>query len=495
MYVRTVKNLMSIVCFYTVYLVGSAGTLDITFNALGSLPGTANTTVPLGSSNSSNGYGVALQQDGKIVVAGDAVVDGEPQFAVVRYNTDGTPDLTFNASDTPGTNITMIGSAIGSATASFGQAVAIQQDGKIVLAGYAFPDPNTIVFAVARFNVNGTIDATFNPSGSIPGTATINAGVGVIQDSQAFAVAIQSDGKIVLAGAATFNGPNTFAVARFNANGTPDTTFNGTGTALINVGVSESKAFAVAIQPDGKIVLAGLARSVDGSQVFGIARFNTNGTPDITFNGTGTAVVEIAATFGGDSAGQGVALQKDGKIVVSGYAELAPQNFAVARLNTDGTLDTTFNASGDGSGTPGTNVTTIDGLGEQDAFGRGVVIQPNGKIVIAGQVVITDGSGLPDNFAIARFTSDGLVDATFNASGSLPGTANTTIAGPSNNSDVLGTQGVALQQNGKIVMVGTAVIDGLNNFGIARFNGDPQTTNPCALQLIEKYGLLVSRPI
>ena len=385
-----------------------AGKLDTTFNASGVQPGTVTTTID-NTIEQNVAQSIAIQQDGKIVTAGYVIVGGVGRFAVARFNINGTLDATFNASGVqPGTVSTTIENTAAS-NAAF--SVAIQQDGKIVVAGFAdIGGANR--FAVARFKVDGTLDETFNPfPAPQPGTVTTTIENTAVSNN-ALSVAIQQDGRIVVAGSADIGGVGRFAVARFNVNGTLDTTFNpfpapqpGTVSTTIENTAAVSVAQSVAIQQDGKIVAAGYAE-IGGVNRFAVARFNINGTLDTTFNALGVQPGTVTTTIDNTAASNyafSVAIQQDGKIVTAGYVDFGLNviRFAVARFNTNGTLDTTFNASGV---QPGTVSTTIENT-TAVSVAFSVAIQQDGKIVAAGYAEI---NGV-NRFAAARFLGSGFL--------------------------------------------------------------------------------------
>jgi len=467
------------------------GILDTTFNPEGLKAGTESTNIN-GSTNNNPGRAVAIQTDNKIVVAGTAVFSGGSQikFGIARFLADGTLDETFNAGGTqPGTNATSIAN---SSTDSQAFAVAIQADGKIVAAGYA--NVGSYQFAIARFNADGTLDTTgFNALGTQAGTNIISIGV----FSQAFAVVIQPDGKIVLAGDADVGGVDRLAVARFNSDGTPDLSFGGSNTGTNSTTVNNmgyNGGAGVTIQSDGKIVVAGFAGDEAGTvSYFAVARFNTDGTLDTTFNGSGTQAgtnaTSIANSTDPSNEALSVAIQSNGKIVLGGTTAVSSvTQFGLAQFNTDGTLDGTFNGGGAQAGTAATIIQN-----STSASGAAVAIQQNGKIVIAGNAHV----GGVDNFGIARFLADGTLDTlTFNPDDLVqPGTNATLI----NNAGQLSEgNSVALQSDGKIVMAGFLAASP-SQFAVARFNGDAivpvppvvtttTTTDPFALRLIQKYG-------
>ena len=204
---------------------------------------------------------------------------------------------------------------------------AVQSDGKLVAAGYALTDSGQN-FVVARYNTDGNLDTTF----SLDGKQSEN-----FQNSQANSVAIQSDGKIVVAGDS--------AIARYNTSGNPDTTFR-THTY--------GRIFAIAIQTDGKIVTVGTADSD-----FTIARYNTDGTFDRTFSEDGKQAGSYEGNPDFYSSANSVVIQNDGKIVIAGSSEHPDGHFAIARYNTDGTRDMTFAGNGAIVGYAGDNYARI----------------------------------------------------------------------------------------------------------------------------------------
>jgi uncharacterized delta-60 repeat protein len=302
----------------------------------------------------------------------------------------------------------------------------------------------------------GALDPGFGTGGK----ATVSFDLGGGLDDEARAIALQPDGKVVLAGSAQLSAGNyDFAVARLNANGTIDASFNGVGKRTIAFDLmagGKDRAYGVALQPDGKIVIVGSAQVSANAYDFAVVRLNPDSTLDTTFNGTGRQVV--AFNLGGTNADEasGVAVQADGKIVVVGYAGTSAQNksFAVARLSANGTLDATFNGNGK----------LAFHVGSQADEVRAVVLQPDGKIVLAGYSQV---SGANNDFAVARVNPNGSLDAGFNLNGKR--TIAFDLGGGKND----GARSVALQADGRIVVAGYAERFIPNyDFGVTRLNAD-----------------------
>jgi uncharacterized delta-60 repeat protein len=285
----------------------TAGVLDNTFGTGGIV------TTSIGS-YSDKGSAMVIQPDGKIVVAGSK--DGtDNDFAVVRYTTTGALDNTFGTGGKVFTNITLEDKA---------NAVAIQSDGKIVVGGSSFSsfgNPNT--FALARYTTAGVLDNTFDTDGKL--TTAINS-----YNDYIFSLAIQADGKIVAAGGSDWGTDVDFALARYNTNGSLDNTFSGDGKLIADYIGHNDTAYAVAVKSDGKIIVAGIFSDANYKNNFGLLRYNTNGTLDNTF-GTGGAVITAFGTVGDNA--YALALQSEEKIVVAGYAFMSgsESDIAVAR--------------------------------------------------------------------------------------------------------------------------------------------------------------------
>jgi len=379
----------------------------------------------------------AEQPDSKIVMVGWSYLIGFGNvFTTLRYNNDGSLDTSF---DGDGVVTTSVGGSSDQASS-----VAIQPDGKIVVAGtvYGSSTSNQYRFGVVRYNADGSLDTSF----SMDGKVVTNVVAGGYQE--ATSVAIQPDGKIVVVGF-TYAYPDPFITVRYNSDGSLDTSFDTDGIATTFVGTYANRAAAVAIQSDGKIVVAGTATWSSPSYYyqFLVLRYNDDGSLDTSFDADGIATTSV----GTYSQGYAVAIQPDGKIVAVGYGR--DNDFAVVRYNSDGSLDNSFSA--DGMMT--TNVSGRD-------FARSVAIQDDGQIVVAG---VTDPSYYGKyQFGVIRLNgSDGSLDTSFDSDGILA----TSVFGDNDEAN-----SVMVQSDGRIVVGGLAnnPVLGETDFALVRYNSD-----------------------
>ncbi|MEK6282571.1 MAG: delta-60 repeat domain-containing protein [Acidobacteriota bacterium] len=385
---------------------------------------------------------IAVQTDGKIVVAGSSGSD----YALTRYNIDGSLDATFG-------NGGRVSTDFPTGMGGFGTSMVIQPDGKIVVAGSATDpaSPSSSGFALVRYNTNGSLDTSFDGDGRV---VTGFAG----SSAAAEEIALQPDGKLVLAGTSrdNTNGNSVFALSRYNTDGSLDNSFDTDGRVTTDIpGLTFEEGYAVAIQANGRIVAAG-----QGTGAFVLTRYNIDGsldtgaagdlTPADTFGTAGIVTTAFGGTF---EQARSLAIQADGKIIAAGQtarSTAADDNFALARYNAaDGSLDTTFDTDG--------KVTTDFGLVDG---AEAVVIQPDGQIVAAGRGGTTAGGSF---FALARYNLNGSLDNSFDSDGKV-------LTDFSGGRFGLGAQGVALQTDGRIVAAGDANISGQRDFGVARYN-------------------------
>ncbi len=360
------------------------------------------------------------------------------------------------------------------------RALAIQPDGKVVVVGTGFGAPVDI--GLSRLTTDGTLDLSFNEIGR---RAYALGGV-----EEGHGLALQEDGKIVAVGSTDQS--QRGAVTRTNPDGTPDAGWGVQGVLTLEYG-GEDVIRDVVIQPDGKIVTVGYGGAANDIQV---TRLTTGAAPDPTFAGAGTRALD----FGGSELGFGIARQSDGKLVVSGYTSAGTSHLVLARLNTDGSPDTSFDGDG--------KVTLASTFGD---LGRDVLVQPDGKIL-----VLSYGNA---DFKLTRLASDGGVDSAFGDGGTATidfgptdiaqsaallangkilvsgqtegsravvallqpgGTLDTTFSGDGKvtlPTTVSNAAGIAVQSNGRLVVAGPAEVSS-GTIAVARLEGDGVATGP-----------------
>ena len=332
-----------------------------------------------------------------------------------------------------------------------GFAVTIQPDGKIVVAGeMGIGGPNPR-FAIVRYETDGSLDPSF---GGGDGKVSIDF---TPRDDFAYAVRIQADGKIVVAGAAAYSIHNSrFALARLTSVGSLDPTFGGDGKVMTNLTPSYDWANGMALQPDGKIVLVGSVSAGSRNGKIGVLRYRSDGSLDPTFGGDG--IVRTDPTPGFDD-GLAVGVEADGQIVVAGGAGFAGPNerFVALAYEPDGSLDPTF--GGDGM--------VFTDLTPKADVPFGLAIEDDGRIVVAGGAA----QGAPDpKFALVRYERDGSLDPTLKGDG-------TVITNFTPYDD--GAYSVAIEPDGRIVAAGLAGNNGpAPRFATVRYlaDGKPDTT-------------------
>jgi len=380
------RSLLLITLFICCFQIGfsQAGALDTTFGKKGIVTTDSSKAKTVFTSS-------AVQKDGKIVVAGYISNGTNYDFAISRYNTDGSLDNSFSSD---GIQLTDIGSSDNRANA-----VAIQTDGKIVVAGYKSNGTNND-FAVARYNNDGSLDESF----SSDGIQTTDFG----SNESAQSIALQPDGKIVVAG--------SYALARYNANGSLDVTFGNNGKQIPNCNVT-----AIKLQKDGKIVVAGSVTFEDyGDGFLAVGRYNSDGSIDSSFSKGGRLIAGVSNFFSGDPdygsniKATSLYIQNDNKLIVGasgGYYERNTRDFhlCIARLNSDGSFDTSF--AGDG---------TQVGYFKDNSDDASVALQDNGKILVQCNLYGFGESGeIRLGYGIARLNIDGTYDSTFATNGLL----------------------------------------------------------------------------
>jgi uncharacterized delta-60 repeat protein len=394
-------------------VLAAPGDLDLSFN------GTGVVTTSIGAGGDQN-YGIAIQTDGKIVTAGFSYNGSNFDFAIARYNPNGTLDTSFSGDGKLTTDF-------GTDTSDLALDVALQTDGKIIAVGGS-SSLAASGFALARYNPDGSLDTTFNGTGKVVTPLFGNAK----------AVVIQPDGKIVVTG-------TSFVTVRYNPNGSLDTSFDGDGIVMTKLDNFSFGALDVVLQTDGKIVAVGDIQIGQDNAAFAVVRYNTNGSLDTSFDNDGKVTTNFGEFY--DEA-QAVTIQSDGKIVAAGYAETADVGtaFALARYRSDGSLDTGFDGDG--------KVITPFGV---NSGAIAVTIQQNQKIVAAGGSY----NGTAVESAMVRYNPDASLDTTFGIGGQV--------------SILIGVRSqfyaVAMQPDGKIVTGGVTGVE-TSDFSVCRYLGD-----------------------
>ena len=407
--------------------LNQGGSLDRTFGGTGFV----NTNFGSSSYSFDEARNLVIQGDGRIVVTGYARFNFNSYVSVARYNTDGTLDNDFDSDGyvllptadytngpTPGGEVAIVqadGKILtstngwlqrinvnGTADTAFSvggvlKTALLQTDGKLVIGGTFLGQ-----FGVARTDAAGVKDVTF----SVDGIAVTEFGPGI---DVAAGSALQTDGRIVVVGSSQ----HTFAVARYNSNGSLDTSFSQDGRTTLSFGgdVFEASATDVVIQPDGKIVIAGLVRKVlnqTGTSQMAVVRLNSNGSLDATFGGTGIVLTDL----GGYGGAKAVALQSDGRIVVGGFG--SGGYFTVVRYLVNGSLDRSF--SGDGIMSL---VSNGGGSGVND-----LAILPDGRILAVGDYSPNYSGRYGSSLMMVRFNPNGMLDTTFGNNGRLHDSTN-----------------------------------------------------------------------
>jgi uncharacterized delta-60 repeat protein len=355
-----------------------------------------------------NAWSMAIQPDGKIVVGGITYISGGviSDFALVRYNTNGTLDNTF------GNNGIVITDVFDK---DYAYSLKIQLDGKILLAGYIINKD----FAIVRYNTNGTLDNTFGNGGilisDLPGT-----------NGYSRSVALQTDGKIVLAGSIqNFSYPD-IVVIRYNTDGSFDNSFGNGGIQTTDIAGDEDIVFTLGLQTDGKIIVSGTSK-IGATNPVTVLRYNTDGNLDNTFGNGGIQTTAI----GSNSSARSIALQSDGKIVVGAQINTitGDRDFGLIRYNTNGTLDNSF-------GNGGITLTNNDSLD----YCNTVAILSDGKILLGGASYTATSS----DFRLDCYNINGTLDNTF-------GNAGTVLSNIGGHDFGLS---LAIQSDGKILMAG-----------------------------------------
>ncbi len=418
--------------------------LDTTFNTTGYDyfdPG-------IWQADDDRGYAVEVQSDGKYMVLG-RIEDGVNDYGIIllRYNTDGSLDTTF---DSDGYVI------FSSSGDDYAEDMKIQSDGKYLVTGSTY-NGNSMV--LIRYNTNGSLDTTFSGDGYLEWDI-LNRGY------RGKSIAVQSDGKIIVAGWGEHVNPGyeDMRMWRYNSDGTADTSFGSSGRVYSyrpGGGTGDTFGEEVQIQSDGKILVTGYTETTSSDFDMVVWRYTSSGALDTTFNTTGYYIFDSG---NGSDYGRSMQVQSDGKYVITGtMRDSRPYNsLAIWRLTSSGALDTTFNTTG--------YVAYYDAVDIKAAFGRSIKVQSDGKYLIAGNSYNHDA--IQKNYmTIFRFDTDGSIDTTFNSDGFVIGAQSANA------------ESILIQPGGKYVAVGY-VPSGGNDIAIWRYleEGVPLPSTPTSLK-------------
>jgi uncharacterized delta-60 repeat protein len=396
--------------------LGAGGTLDLSFSGDGRV-----TAFPKGAT----AFATTIDAKGRIVVAG-YTLGSDPDFAVARFRPNGRPDPDFGGGD--GRVTTDLGGV------DYAFDVALASKGRIVVAGTR-ERPTGTRMAVAVYGARGLLDKSFSKDGI--GFVTFG------KDLQgANAVAVTGQDKIVLGGSTSNGGASRWALARLRPNGARDRAFGGDGRVTLDLGPAGEQINDLTIVRGGAVVAVG---SVEAglSPRMAIARVRLGGRLDRTFGKRGVKITDVAN--GADTA-YGVAEQPDHKLIVVGHvANGGTSDWGVLRYGVNGRLDDSF--GGDG--------VRILRFGPDYEFARSAAFQSNGRIVVVGRIRRHDD----DQFGIVRLKPNGAYDLGFSKDGRV-------VVDFASGSDT--ARAVALQRNGRIVVVGEATVGGERRFAAAR---------------------------
>lgn len=420
---KTFITLMLAAC--SLVLQAQSGSLDNTFNGNGIVTGSY-------TSGNNSADAMAIQPDGKIIVAGGTGTASSIKVGVSRHNSDGTLDSTFGTAGKMDFSSGWI--------KSFVKDIKIQQDGKIVMGGYRWNN-STGDFLMVRLNANGSFDTTFGTNG----IAIIDGG----QTEVAESFDIDSNGDYMISGYIE----DDFAMAKVKSDGTLDTNFGNSGWVITPFSDYASYSFDTLVSDiDGRIFLAGmLLNGYENKYEYAIAAYLPNGTLDTTFGDQGKLHFNVGTD---NDFGMRILQLKNGQILFGGHSWYATSplryELAVARLNADGRFDNTY-------GTNGIFKTRLVGNGT--SYFAGMALQENDKLVITGSA----NEGNDYNFGLARVNPNGALDTTFGQGGKVFMQIPTSTYGESYN--------VGIQADGKIVVSGDTELPGLPiQYFIARFN-------------------------
>ncbi len=333
---------------------------------------------------------LAMQNDGKIIAAGEVTTGINFRVLVQRYLTDGSLDPSFGKK-----GIALSEILGGTYASSHAYAVSIQKDGKIVVTGLV-SEAGINSILISRFLQNGSVDSSFNSLGYL----IIKSG----SNSSANAIKILTDGSILVAGTTIYNTKNSFFAFKCSQAGVPDSNFGTNGMSVLPVGNGHSYCYALELLTDGSMVLGGYAHNGTNND-FAVVKLKASGTPDSSFSQDGKILIDFNKS---QDYGIALAIQKDGKFVVGGQSYESNQNhFALIRLHSSGDLDTSFSHDGK----------LITHINNSASDIRALALQDDGKIIAIGVGSGKDAATTKSDFAIARYLTDGNLDMSFGGTG------------------------------------------------------------------------------
>lgn len=411
---------------FTMVRYTSAGILDNSFGTNGKV------VTDIGAGSSDFIQSLQLQADGKILLAGYSNVNGENDFTLVRYNSNGKIDLTF------GTN----GKLITNVSANdFVYSMKLQSDGKIILAGASFN--NNYDFSMIRYTPDGALDVSFGTNGKVL------TDIGANTTDYGKSIELQSDGKIVFAGTSN-NGTSTdIVLVRYTLNGVIDTSFGTNGKVITDVVTNTTdQVTSLQIHSSGKILVGGYVSSFNND--FLIMQYNNSGALDTSFGLNGKVITDLNSNS--KDIVYDLKIQPSGKILVAGSTTIgATSDFALVRYLATGDLDTIFGTTG--------IITTDVGTGSSDVVTT-AQIQSNEKIVLAGYSDSNLGGHY--DFALARYNPNDSIDMTFGTNGKVTTDFN------SGSNDYITS--MDQQNDSKIIVVGYTELNGAYDLALARYN-------------------------
>jgi uncharacterized delta-60 repeat protein len=416
---------------------------------------------------------IALQPDGKVLVGGECFVAPAFDFCITRYLQDGRLDDSWGNN---GRVITSVG--VVTTDPSLGNdtiyALAVQPDGKILAGGNCgntrINDTSTD-FCVVRYLPDGSLDPAWNGNGKVL--------TRIRGSNRANTMVLQPDGKVLLGGYCEGFFYDDICIVRYLPNGAPDPSWSNTAGAQIGPGIVlvffnennlryDLRIYTMAVLPDGDVLVGGecfVEVSGVNNVEFCTARFFGNGTANSTWGVNGFIVTPVSGTSTSSDRGRAMVVQPDGKVVLAGQCAITGFEFCVVRYNPGGAIDASFAYIGK----------TSVNVGPGDDFAHAVALQPDGKILIAGDCAAANGFF---DSCITRFNPDGAsLDVSWNGSGKTI-TPVSTATTPSDTG-----RAIALQPDGKVLVAGWTFNGAEDDFLVVRYDGGPQSASSCSMDI------------